>query len=70
MNDFEATRLRRELEADRGSPHTPVLALTANPMDTDRNAFLAADMDDFVAKPMTKAGLQDALGRWVELWLY
>ena len=67
MDGFEATRLLRELEADRGWPRTPVLALTANTHDTDRNACLAADMDDFVAKPMTKAGLQDALRRWVEL---
>ena len=67
MDGFEATRLLRDLEAERGWPRTPVLALTANTHDTDRNACLAAGMDDFVAKPMTKAGLQDALGRWVVL---
>jgi signal transduction histidine kinase/ActR/RegA family two-component response regulator len=67
MDGFEATRLLRDLEAERGWPRIPVLALTANTHDTDRDACLAAGMDDFVAKPMTKAGLQDALGRWVEL---
>ncbi|MBV5274288.1 MAG: response regulator [Lamprocystis purpurea] len=67
MDGFEATRLLRDLEAERGWPRTPVLALTANTLDTDRNACLAAGMDDFVAKPMTKAGLRDALGRWVDI---
>jgi CheY-like chemotaxis protein len=67
MDGFEATRRLRALEAERAWPRTPVLALTANTMAADRDACLAAGMDDFIPRPVSKAGLKEALGRWVEI---
>jgi CheY-like chemotaxis protein len=65
MDGYEATRSIRDLELARGWPRTPVLALTANAMAEDRDACLAAGMDDFIPKPIAKSALQAALDRWL-----
>ncbi|HEV2364218.1 MAG TPA: response regulator [Caulobacteraceae bacterium] len=43
---------------------TPVLALTANAFDDDRQAALAAGMDDFLVKPLGPEGLRAAVSLW------
>tara|TARA_R110002072_G_scaffold10726_15_gene49667 strand:+ start:1007 stop:3277 length:2271 start_codon:yes stop_codon:yes gene_type:complete len=53
MDGFEVTRQIRE--ADEGRPGVPILAMTANPMDDNRQACLAAGMDGFIAKPIDRA---------------
>jgi PAS domain S-box-containing protein len=58
----EATRRIRAAELDR---HTPIVALTANAMGGDRETYLAAGMDDYVAKPMRLATLRATLERYV-----
>ena len=58
----EATRRIRTAEADR---HTPIVALTANAMGGDRETYLAAGMDDYLAKPMRLAALRATLARYV-----
>jgi two-component system sensor histidine kinase/response regulator len=60
MDGFEATRAIRAAEGDR---HTPIVAVTANAMEGDRQRCLAAGMDDYVSKPMNKASLGAALDR-------
>ncbi len=50
MDGLEATRRIREAEA--GSEHTPIIAMTANAMKGDREACLRAGMDAFIAKPI------------------
>jgi len=67
MDGYEATRRLRDLEAQRNWPRTPVLAVSANSSAEDRDACRAAGMDDFIAKPMNKAGFSAALARWVEI---
>ena len=63
MEGFEATRrLRSGCDAVR-NPKIPVIALTANAMAGDREACLAAGMDDFLPKPVTIAAIRDAIGR-------
>ena len=52
MGGIEATRRIRALEAERGQERTPILAMTAAAMVDDRNACLAAGMDDYLAKPI------------------
>jgi signal transduction histidine kinase/ActR/RegA family two-component response regulator len=64
MDGFQATRAIRESEAP--GTHIPIVAVTANAMEGDRERCLEAGMDDYVAKPLTKAGLSSAMGRLVE----
>jgi CheY-like chemotaxis protein len=63
MDGFGATRAIRAGEA--GTPRRiPIVALTANAMQGDREQCLAAGMDDYIAKPVTKQTLATALERW------
>jgi PAS domain S-box-containing protein len=56
-----ATRRMRALEAERGLTRTPIVALTANAFDEDRDACLAAGMDAFLVKPLDRERLEAAL---------
>jgi PAS domain S-box-containing protein len=65
MDGLAATRAIRAAEAELGLPRTPVVALTANAGAADREACLAAGMDDVLAKPIATAELAAAIGRLV-----
>ena len=62
MNGFEATRIIREGE-EAGSPRIPIIAMTANAMQGDREACLEAGMDDYLAKPVHATDLYEVLER-------
>jgi CheY-like chemotaxis protein len=51
MDGIEAMRKIRELESHSGK-HIPIIALTAHAMIDDRNKFISAGMDDYIAKPL------------------
>jgi signal transduction histidine kinase/DNA-binding response OmpR family regulator len=61
MDGLEATRRIRSSEAERATPRTPILALTANASAEDRDACLAAGMDGFLVKPLDRERLATAL---------
>lgn len=66
MDGITATKLIREDEAQTGRPRMPIIALTANAMEGDRDVCIEAGMDDYVSKPVTLAALQQAVSRFVE----
>ena len=60
-NGLEATRLIRDQEIRRGLSHTPIVAVTANAMNGDREACLAAGMDGYTPKPVSPQALMRAM---------
>ena len=62
MNGFEATRAIRAGAGPNAT--TPIIALTANAMQSDKDACLDAGMDDFLTKPFSKDGLIEVLARF------
>jgi CheY-like chemotaxis protein len=56
-----ATRRIRALETERGAWRTPIIALTANALEEDRESCLSAGMDGFLTKPLDRERLAAAL---------
>ncbi len=64
MDGFDATAaVRASEDADH---HIPIIALTANALQGDRERCLAVGMDDYLSKPLKIAPLQEMLERWLE----
>jgi signal transduction histidine kinase/CheY-like chemotaxis protein len=63
LDGIEATRRLRVWERNRGRPPIPVIALTANAMNSDRERCMAAGMNEHLAKPFRQSELQAALRR-------
>ncbi len=64
MDGYEATGHIRQIEREKGG-HVPIVALTANALEADRNRCLDAGMDDYVAKPFKQRLLITVLQRWL-----
>jgi len=68
MDGIEATRAIRAREKEQGG-HIPIVALTANAFSSDRDKYLGAGMDDYVAKPIRIKNLLEVIkkqigGKW------
>ena len=62
---FEATIEIRKREKAGNGKHTPIIALTANAMEQDKEDCLNVGMDDHLAKPLSRLQLQAKLDRWL-----
>ena len=63
MDGFTATREIRQREIGTGL-HTPIVALTANALEGDRERCLESGMDDYMSKPVKLEALQAMLEKW------
>jgi signal transduction histidine kinase/CheY-like chemotaxis protein len=74
LDGLETTRLIRQKERDSfltagkingAAPRTPIIAVTANALQGDRQACFKAGMDDFLSKPFSREQLNRVLARWL-----
>jgi signal transduction histidine kinase/AmiR/NasT family two-component response regulator len=63
MDGYAAAQKIREYEREKKLPHIPIIAMTANAMQGDRELCLAAGMDDYLPKPVTERDLKAVLER-------
>lgn len=64
VDGYEATEAIRRLQSDRGR-RVPIIGVTACAMEGDRERCFAAGMDDYYTKPLTIAGFEQLLNRWM-----
>lgn len=64
MDGLECTRRIRQSEADTAR-HVPIIAMTANVMDEDRQRCLDVGMDDYMSKPFNSDQFKQMLLRWL-----
>ncbi|MDD5456887.1 MAG: response regulator [Candidatus Margulisbacteria bacterium] len=64
MDGVKATQIIREYEKQTGQ-HVPIIAVTANAMKGDREKYLEAGMDDYIAKPIRREDLYRIIDRYV-----
>ena len=61
MDGIDATHEILAYEKEKGLEHTPVVALTANALPGDREAFLNEGLDEYISKPLKKEDLVKVL---------
>jgi CheY-like chemotaxis protein len=64
MDGFRATLAIRQAEQQAGDVHIPIIAMTANAMQGDRERCIDVGMDDYISKPISPAELSRALAQW------
>lgn len=65
LDGYNATLAIRQREQSSGRPRVPIIALTADAFEDDRQHCLAVGMDDFLTKPVALEALRQALARWL-----
>jgi CheY-like chemotaxis protein len=67
MDGYEATRQIRLPESKVLNREIPIIAMTANSMQGDREKCLTVGMDDFISKPVNPIKVEEALKRWLSI---
>ena len=65
VDGIAATHLIRALDGPKA--RTPIIAVTANALDGDRERCLEAGMDDYISKPIDRRKLAELLDKWQTL---
>jgi PAS domain S-box-containing protein len=63
LNGYDATKQYRSTE--KTNTHVPIIAVTANAMDGDREKCLTSGMDDYIAKPVEPKTLEKIINHWL-----
>ena len=66
-NGYEATQAIRECEAKENRPRTPIIAVTAHALASDKQKCLENDMDDYISKPISIAKLKTLIAKWTDI---
>jgi osomolarity two-component system sensor histidine kinase NIK1 len=68
MNGFEITEKIRHLETERAVKEpVPIIALTANALDNDREKCISVGMNEYLSKPFTANELREKIEKFVRL---
>ncbi len=65
LDGLEATRRIRDSQSPLPNHHLPIIAMTANAMQGDRECCLAVGMNDYITKPLVPQALADVLDKWL-----
>jgi CheY-like chemotaxis protein len=65
MDGYTATEQIRQWESEHQQPHLPIIALTADAFEEDRQHCMAVGMNDFLTKPIAIEALKSALSKWL-----
>ena len=64
MPDMDGLEIAKRIRALRqGKKQIPIIALTANALEGDREKYLAAGMNDYISKPITGEQMEEAIKR-------
>jgi two-component system, sensor histidine kinase and response regulator len=66
MDGFQTSRLIRDHATGTRNPAIPIVAVTANAMQGDREKCLAAKMDDYISKPIEPEQISKMLLKWLQ----
>ncbi|WP_373035002.1 response regulator [Sulfurimonas sp.] len=66
LDGYETTKAIREAQAGRNYVNTPIIAMTANVMQGDKNRCINAGMNDYITKPIEPEHLQKVLKKWLK----
>lgn len=66
MNGFDMAEQIRSKEKELGRQPTPIIAVTASPLQQDQTRSAQSGMNGFLTKPIRLEALEATLGRWVE----
>lgn len=65
MDGYQATRLIRQMQGG-GLPRLPVIAITANHYEENKQQLQDAGLDDYIGKPVDIQKLAEVLQRWLQ----